>query len=177
MIDTEQTNESLHPIGRKLLLTSNQYRERGAHKEKSADYLNVICFYLLNELYGIELKTLQEIHKAQSISRVPGSSEYLKGILNLRGNLITVVDLKKRLGIDNGEVTRHARVMIVEHEQRFIGVLVDKVTNIVQLDRNDLIDPRSGFSKIETRFINKIGNTSDQVIIIPDLESIFLSIF
>ncbi len=159
-----------------LLIKAQDFRKRSKSTDKSEEDVSLISFNLLNELYGIELNSLQEILKAKSISKVPGSLDFLQGVINLRGNLITVVDLKRRLGLKPGDITEHSRVMIVRNEERSIGLLVDRVLEIVKLPKKNISNPSSGLMKAEMKFIKKIGKTADQVITIPDLEEIFQSL-
>lgn len=169
-------SESKMQLHRQLLVKAHSFRQKEKTNEKGDEIVNLISFTLLNELYGIELNSLQEILKAKSISRVPGSSEYLQGMINLRGNLITVVNMKRRLGLEAGELTKFSRVMIVHFGERSIGLLVDRVLEIVKLAKKDISEPSSGLVKAEMRFIKKIGKTEDQVIIIPNLQEIFQSL-
>ena len=159
-----------------LLIKAQDFRQKSKSTDKSEEDVNLISFNLLNELYGIELNSLQEILKAKSISKVPGSSDFLQGMINLRGSLITVVDLKRRLGLETGAITEHSRVMIVRHEERSIGLLVDKVLEIVKLPKKNISNPSTGLMKAEMKYIRKIGKTADQVITIPDLKEIFQSL-
>ncbi|MCG8337070.1 MAG: chemotaxis protein CheW [Proteobacteria bacterium] len=159
-----------------LLIKAQDFRQKSKSTDKSDEAVNLISFNLLNELYGIELNSLQEILKAKSISKVPGSSDFLQGVINLRGNLITVVDLKRRLGLETENITEHSRVMIVRNRERSIGLLVDKVLEIVKLPKKNISNPSSGLMKAEMKYISKIGKTTDQVITIPDLKEIFQSL-
>ncbi len=161
---------------KELLFKAHAFRKNEKAGDVGDKKISLISFNLMNELYGIELNILQEILKAKSISKVPGSSEYLRGVINLRGNLITVVDLKRRLGLEVGIVTKDSRVMIVHHGDRLIGLLVDKVLEIIKLPQKDISNPSSGLIKAEMKFIKKIGKTTDQVITIPDLKEIFQSL-
>lgn len=158
---------------KELLIKAQSFRKKGKETDLGDETLALISFNLLNELYGIDLNSLQEILKAKSIARVPGSSDYLHGMINLRGNLITVVDLKRRLGLPFGEISKDSRVMIVHHGERSIGLLVDKVLEIVKIPFKDVTQPSAGLTKAEMKFISKIGRKGDQVITIPDLEVIF----
>ena len=161
---------------KELLIRAHTYRQSVKSSDSGDDHVSLISFVLLNEIYGIELNSLQEILKAKSISKVPGSSEFLHGVINLRGSLITVVDLKQRLGLDGVNMTEDSRVMIVHHEERSIGLLVDKVLEIVKLPQKNISNPSSGLMESEMRFIKKIGKTVDHVITIPDLKEIFQSL-
>lgn len=175
-MESIQTADDRVQIHRELLIKAQSFRQKEKTSESGDELIHLISFNLLNELYGIDLNSLIEILKAKSITRVPGSSEYLRGVINLRGNLITVVDLKRRLGLEAGSLTSDSRVMIVQFGERSIGLLVDKVLEIVKLAKNEISDPSTGLVKAEMRFIEKIGKTDDQAIIIPNLKEIFQSL-
>ncbi len=167
------SEQKLHPISQKLLIKASRYRSKEFLQEKNGHSINAICFNLVNETYGIELNQLQEVLKAKSIGPVPGSADYLRGIINLRGSLITVIDLKRRLGLDHSEITQNSRVIIVKFESRFIGLLVDRVKEIIRLKQSDFIESEIGLSRVDHKFIRKIGRTSDQVVIFPNLKTVF----
>ncbi len=173
MIESTPNEHKLHPISQKLLIKASRYRSKEFLQEKSGHLINAICFNLVNETYGIELDQLQEVLKAKSIGPVPGSADYLRGIINLRGSLVTVIDLKKRMGLDHSQITQHSRVIIVKFESRLIGLLVDRVKEIIRLKQSDFIESEIGLSRVDNKFIRKIGKTSDQVIIFPDLKAVF----
>ncbi len=155
-----------------MFIKKSQFRQKHESDEDAEGYIDLISFSLLEEIYGIELMKLREILKATNIARVPKSPEYLMGILNLRGSLITVVDLKKRLGFANSEVTKDSRVVIVHHEERSIGFLVDKVKEIMKLDKRSIIPPPTGINATKREFIKGVGKTEEREIILPDLDKI-----
>ncbi len=171
---TDQANEILKTAQdyKKLFIKKSQFQQKHGREESSDEYLDLISFSLLEETYGIELMALKEILKAKGIERVPKSPNHLIGILNLRGMLVTVVDLKKRLGFVTSELSRSSRIIIVEYEKRSIGFLVDRVNEIIRLDTKSIIDPPAGINTIDRRFIKGVGKKGEGEVILPDLEKV-----
>ena len=116
--------------------------------------------------------SLKEILKAENIERIPKCADYLLGILNLRGTLVTVVDLKKRLGFDASTITKDSRIIIVEYQKRSIGFLVDRVHEIMKLEKQCIIEPPVGVNTIRQEIIEGIGKTEGGEIILPSLSKI-----
>lgn len=164
------TNTKIH---KELLLKASQFRENSAKEIEATGFINYVSFALMNEIHGIEVENLREILKAIAITRVPGCSSFLNGIINLRGNLITVVDLKSCLGMQSSKQTDLSRIMIVQNEHRLIGLLVDKVIEIVRINESDITAPSKGMTEADVTYIKNIAHANGQVVVIPNLDAIF----
>ncbi|MGK5095158.1 chemotaxis protein CheW [Deltaproteobacteria bacterium TL4] len=172
MSSTETNTQSLAQQRRKWLIQSHRFRNLGQKSEKQLDYLDLISFSVENENYGIELVSLKEILKAKGIIRIPKGNPDLRGIINLRGMILTVIDLKKRLGMGTSEITRHSRIMLVRDGERSIGLLVDRVNEIIRMEKKSLSAPPSALTEEQQHFVQNVGKVHDQVIILPDLKRI-----
>ena len=172
MSNAEATGVPKEEHYKRLFVKKHQYRRRQAEQEESKEYLDLISFSLLNETYGIPLKHLKEIMKAENIERIPQSPRHLLGILNIRGNLVTVMNLKERLGFAPTEIQNDSRIIIVEHDQRPIGLLVDQVNAIIRLEKQTLVEPPKGIDEERRKFIEGIGKMGGQEIILPNLTEI-----
>ncbi|MBF0349543.1 MAG: purine-binding chemotaxis protein CheW [SAR324 cluster bacterium] len=133
------------------------------------DFIDLISFRLMNEIYAIPLIQLQEILKAVNIMRVPRSHPHLKGIINVRGSILTVIDVRKRLGMDPGDIDATTRIVIVSEAGRAVGLLVDAVLEILRIEKHQMEQPPHGIPDQKRQFIAHIFNDHDQFIIIPDL--------
>ncbi len=98
-----------------------------------AKYLQLVVFRMGKELYGVGIDSVHEIVKVPDITEVPDAPAYLVGVINLRGKIIPVVDLRKRLNLDGRERTKASRVLITENEGRLIGLLVDAVSEVLKV--------------------------------------------
>ena len=108
--------------------------------EKEDTVLQWVTFCLGNETYGINVMDVQEVLRYTEIAPVPGSPDYVIGIINLRGNVVTVMDTRLRFGLPSIDVGENTRIVIVEYNQQVVGMLVDSVAEVVYLKMSE-IDP------------------------------------
>ena len=97
------------------------------------EVLQWVTFRLDNETYGINVMQVQEVLRYSDIAPVPGAPNYVLGIVNLRGNVVTVLDTRLRFGLPSAELTDNSRIVIIEAEKQVIGILVDSVAEVVYL--------------------------------------------
>ncbi len=103
-------------------------------KDTSNDeVLQWVTFQLEEETYGINVMQVREVLRYTEIAPVPGAPDYVLGIINLRGNVVTVIDTRSRFGLMEGEVTDNTRIIVIESERQVIGILVDSVAEVVYL--------------------------------------------
>lgn len=170
-----QPEEALAPQAqnyKQMFVKKHQFHRRQTLEKDAKGYLDLISFSLFDETYGILLKKLKEILKVENVERIPQSPSHLMGILNIRGTLVTVVNMKQRLGFETSEINKDARIIIVEHESRAIGLLVDKANEIIRLERQTIVEPPKGIDEERRRFIEGIGKVGEQEIILPKLTEI-----
>ena len=134
--------------------------------------LQWVTFRLDNETYGINVMQVQEVLRYTEIAPVPGSPDYVLGIINLRGNVVTVIDTRSRFGLEPGEVTENSRIVIIEAEKQVIGILVDSVAEVVYL-RSSEIDTAPNVGTDESaRFIQGVSNRDGELLILVDLNKL-----
>ena len=112
------------------LVTANATNATNVNDE----VLQWVTFRLENETYGINVMQVQEVLRYTDIAPVPGAPSYVLGIINLRGNVVTVIDTRARFGLEAGEVTDNTRIVIIEAEKQVVGILVDSVAEVVYLE-------------------------------------------
>lgn len=135
----------------------------------ASDTTQYIVVRLGDEQYGIDIKYIDNIVRMQHITRVPKVPEYLKGVINLRGEVITVMSIRLKMFLPADEFTRATRIIILKLEQYgTVGIIVDEVKEVVTLD-NSMIEKLAYDSKEEkTNFINGIGKHNDELISLLD---------
>lgn len=121
-----------------------------------------------NEEYGIGVEQVQEIRTLETITRLPNAPTHVRGVTNLRGKIISIVDIKQKLGFPASETDNNARILIAELNNKQVGLLVDQVDQVMRISTSDIEQSDSGFSQ-NMRGIAKIG---DRLIIILDLPKI-----
>lgn len=133
----------------------------------------MVVFRLAGEQYGVHISQIQEITKLVKITRVPRSPEYVKGVFNLRGDLIPVIDLRKRFAMPCGEQTDRSRIMVAEVNGNKAGIIVDEVLEVLQIPSGCLEEmPGIVNESHNTAYINRIVKLGDRLIMSLDLNSI-----
>lgn len=133
-----------------------------------------LTFALAGVRYGLEILKVQEIIGAVNITRVPKCPEYLKGVINLRGKIIPIVDLRLRLGMNEKEYDERTCFIVVnaeiDHRPISIGVVVDTVDEVIHFDSSKIEPAPSYGASVDTSFILGMGKTADAVIILIDID-------
>ena len=123
---------------------SDERRISNGKTGEKDEVLQWVTFKLENEVYGINVMQVQEVLRYSEIAPVPGAPVYVLGIINLRGNVVTVIDTRARFGLAPREVTDNTRVVVIESEKQVIGILVDSVAEVVYLKASEIDDAPNG---------------------------------
>ncbi|OAJ35435.1 chemotaxis protein CheW [Piscirickettsia salmonis] len=141
-------------------------------KEDKDPVLQWVTFRLAEETYGINVMQVQEVLRHTEIAPVPGAPGYVIGIINLRGNVVTVIDTRKRFGLESQETTDNTRIVIIEAEKQVIGILVDSVAEVVYLRASEIETAPSVGNEESARFIQGVSNREDELLILVDLNKL-----
>lgn len=141
--------------------------------EKSGELLRWVTFKLGQEIYGVNVMQVREVLRYTDIAPVPGAPSYVLGIINLRGNVVTVIDTRLRFGMQPAEVTDNTRIMIIESEKHVIGILVDSVAEVADLNTADIDDTPNVGTEENAQFISGVCNRKDDLLILIDLTKLF----
>ncbi len=136
-------------------------------------------FTLGEEDYALEINKVREVLDVIAITRVPRMPEYMLGVINLRGSVVSVVDMRLKLGMSAAEKTKNNCIVIVETEQQGeqtqMGVLVDSVKAVIDLSEEDILPPPHSGSRMSNQFIKGMGKSDDGFIIILDIDRVLAS--
>ena len=139
-----------------------------------ADDLHLVTFRVGSELFGVPISAVQEIVRVPAIARIPQAPEFVEGVINLRGRVITVIDLRKRLSHAalGGERDKQSRILVVEAGGRLVGVIVDEVTEVLKLasDRVEAAPPM--VAGLSNQYIKGVGKLDDNLLILIDIDQI-----
>jgi purine-binding chemotaxis protein CheW len=138
-------------------------------KKDTASEMQLVVFDLASESYGVDISAVREIIRMQAITRVPGAPQYVEGIINLRGQVIPVVDLRKRLDLKANEQTPDSRIVWVTINEHDVGVIVDAVTEVLRIPIASIEPPMEMVSSIDTDFVRGIAKLENRLIILLDL--------
>lgn len=131
-----------------------------------------VTFFLDGEIYGVNVLQVQEVLRVSEISPVPGAPEYVLGIINLRGNIVTVVDMRQRFGLQPKELDDLSRIVIIEVTSYVIGILVDSVAEVAYLRESSMESAPNVGSGESSRYIQGVCNRENQLLILVDLNKL-----
>ena len=132
--------------------------------------LQWVTFRLENESYGINVMQVQEVLRYSEIAPVPGAPPYVLGIINLRGNVVTVIDTRLRFGLPTSDTTDQTRIVIIEAENQVVGILVDEVAEVVYLRQSEIETTPNVGNDESSKFIQGVCHKNDELLILVDLE-------
>jgi len=136
------------------------------------EVLQWVTFQLENETYGINVMQVQEILRYSEIAPVPGSPLYVLGIINLRGNVVTVIDTRLRFGLESSDITDETRVIVIESEKQVIGILVDSASEVVYLKSSEIDEAPNVGNDESAQFIQGVSNRDGRLLILVDLDKL-----
>lgn len=151
---------------------SDERRNSSGKITSNDEVLQWVTFKLENETYGINVMQVQEVLRYTEIAPVPGAPLYVLGIINLRGNVVTVIDTRTRFGLDACEVTDNTRVVVIESEKQVIGILVDSVAEVVYLKASDVDEAPNVGNDESAQFIQGVSNRDGELLILVDLDKL-----
>ena len=131
--------------------------------------IQLVTFRLKDETYGINVMQVQEVLRVSEIAPVPGAPPYVLGIINLRGNVVTVMDTRGRFGLPPGEIDDSTRVVIIELEKQVIGMLVDSVAEVVDLRASEIDSAPNVGNDENSRYIQGVATRGTELLIVVDL--------
>ncbi len=129
-----------------------------------------VTFRLDDETYGINVMQIQEVLRYTEIAPVPGAPDYVLGIINLRGNVVTVIDTRKRFGLSQSDISDHTRIVVLEIDGQVVGVLVDSVAEVVYLKQSEVETAPNVGNEESARFIQGVCNKNGELIILVEFE-------
>ena len=135
----------------------------------SGKTLQVVSFALGNEEYGVDIAQVQEINRMVGITRVPWAPQFIEGVINLRGQLIPIIDLRERFGMVRSERTKNTRIVVTEIGNKRPGMVVDSVSEVLRLPVEQIEDAPDLVAGGDTEYIRGVGKMGDRLIIVLDL--------
>ncbi|MFT5721342.1 MAG: purine-binding chemotaxis protein CheW [Motiliproteus sp.] len=141
-----------------------------ASKGTGDPVLQFVTFVLQAESYGINVMQVQEVLRYSEVAPVPGAPSYVLGIINLRGNVVTVIDTRQCFGLTSQEVTDHSRIVIIEVDNQVIGVLVDAVSEVVYLNQSEIEKAPQIGTEDSAKFIQGVCHKDGRLLILVELD-------
>jgi len=140
--------------------------------------LQLVTFKLGNEEFGVDILKVQEINRMMEITRIPNAPPFIEGVINLRGKIIPIVDLRKKLGFVNGNggiSEKTTRIIVVELDGLVLGFIVDSVSEVLRIPENTIEPPPSIVGGVESDYIEGVGKLDNRLLILLELKKLFTS--
>jgi len=140
------------------------------YKEKKHDF-HLVTFNL-GEEYGVPIHQVQEIIRVSGVTMVPNSPSYMEGVINLRGRVLPVLNLRKKLKLSPKEISKSSRIVVAEAGEKVIGLLVDAVSHVIRLAPELVDSAPDEVLEVDTDYITGVGKLKNRLIILLDLEKL-----
>ncbi|MDP9105022.1 MAG: chemotaxis protein CheW [Candidatus Eremiobacteraeota bacterium] len=134
-----------------------------------AETIQVVSFKLGSEEYGVDIAQVQEINRMVAVTHVPRAPQFMEGVINLRGQLIPIIDLRARFGMPRAEHTKNTRIVVTEIGAKRVGMVVDSVSEVLRLPVDQIEDAPEMLTGVDTEYIRGVGKIEDRLIILLDL--------
>lgn len=131
-----------------------------------------VTFTLADETYGLDVMRVQEVLRVSEITPVPGAQDFILGIINLRGNVVTVIDTRSRFGLPVKEQDDQSRIIIIESQEHVIGLLVDSVSEVAYLHESEIDSAPSTGADESSKYIHGVHSTDGKLLILVDVNKI-----
>ena len=134
--------------------------------------LGLATFFIGNTCYGIDILVVQEIGSLSAVTPVPLTPVYVKGVVNLRGQIVTIIDLAMRVGTSSESDSGSGNIIIVAHENEFVGLQVDSIGDVLSTSRDQVESPPANLNSIHRNYINGVLKIQDRLVEILDLGAV-----
>jgi purine-binding chemotaxis protein CheW len=141
-------------------------------KNDSNELLQLVSFKIGNEEFGINILIVQEIIKTVQITKIPNAPVFVEGIINLRGKVIPVIDLRVKLNLEKKVQDKDTRIIVLEINSKTIGFIVDEVNEVLRIPKSITEPPPDMVTGLNSEFITAVGKLDDRLITLIDLEKV-----
>ena len=143
-----------------------------ASNQSNETIYQLVSFVVEDEEFGVDILKVQEIIRTVDITRFPKSPEFVEGVINLRGKIVPVIDLRVRFGIGKRERDNETRIIVVELTDKVVGFLVDKVKEVIRVEKNIIEPPPELTTSISSNYITGVAKLQDRLLILLDLDKV-----
>jgi purine-binding chemotaxis protein CheW len=134
--------------------------------------LQLVSFKIGGEEFGVDILQVQEINRMLDVTRVPNAPEYIDGVINLRGKVIPIINLRRRFGMERKERDKNTRIVVVELTGKVVGFVVDAVHEVLRVPRSVTEPPPTLIGGVKAEYITAVGKLEDRLLILLDLEKV-----
>jgi purine-binding chemotaxis protein CheW len=136
----------------------------------TTDGSQFLTFQLGDELYGVDILRVQEIKGYTTVTKIPNTPPHIKGVLNLRGTIVPIIELRTKFGMPTIDYTMFTVIVVVVVQEKIMGLVVDAVSDVLNIDKKDIQPPPEFGAKVDVSFINGIGKSGDKLVALLDMD-------
>lgn len=155
--------------------TESATREVKQQAGMTTDGNQFLTFNLGEELYGVDILRVQEIKGYTAVTKIPNTPSHIKGVLNLRGTIVPIVELRTKFGMPTIDYTAFTVIIVVVVRDKIMGLVVDAVSDVLDIDKKDIQAPPQFGANVDVRFLNGIGKSGDKLVALLDMDSLLIS--
>jgi purine-binding chemotaxis protein CheW len=141
-------------------------------KKQDDELLQLVTFSIGEEEFGVDILKVQEIIRTMEITRVPRAQAFVEGVINLRGKVIPIIDLRRRFGLDSKPHDKHTRIIVIEINNMIVGFVVDSVSEVLRIPAGTVEPPPPVVAGLESEYISGVGKLHDRLLILLDLDKL-----
>jgi len=146
-----------------------------SHQESEKEFKELLTFFLAGEEYGVDILRVQEIKGWDSVTNIPNMPEYIRGVINIRGSIVPIIDMRLRFNLEKKEYTATTVVIILNvlskgNDDRIMGVVVDAVSDVYNVPINDVKASPDFGTAIDTEFVTGLATIDEKMIIVLDID-------
>ncbi|MEG2172024.1 MAG: chemotaxis protein CheW [Desulfovibrionaceae bacterium] len=144
-------------------------------KRQDDELLQLVTFSIGEEEFGVDILKVQEIIRTMEITKVPRAPEFVEGVINLRGKVIPIIDLRRRFGLDFKPHDKDTRIIVIEINNIVVGFVVDAVSEVLRIPTNTVEPPPPVVAGVDSDYISGVGKLQDRLLILLDLDKLLSS--
>lgn len=155
-----------------MAATAIETATRELHQQigRTTDDNQFLTFNLGDELYGVDILRVQEIKGYTAVTKIPNTPPHIKGVLNLRGTIVPIVELRTKFGMPTIDYTAFTVIIVVVVRDKVMGLVVDAVSDVLNIDKKDIQVPPQFGVKVDVSFLNGIGKSGDKLVALLDID-------
>jgi purine-binding chemotaxis protein CheW len=144
-------------------------------KRQDDELLQLVTFSIGEEEFGVDILKVQEIIRTMEITKVPRAEAFVEGVINLRGKVIPIIDLRRRFGLDSKIHDKHTRIIVIEINNMIVGFVVDSVSEVLRIPAGTGEPPPPVGAGVDSEYISGVGKLQDRLLILLDLDKLLSS--
>ncbi|MDL2285674.1 chemotaxis protein CheW [Desulfovibrio sp. OttesenSCG-928-F07] len=144
-------------------------------QKRDDELIQLVTFSIGEEEFGVDILVVSEIIRTMEITKVPRAEEFVEGVINLRGKVIPIIDLRRRFSLVSKEYDKNTRIIVIEISNMIVGFVVDSVSEVLRIPSSTVEPPPAVVAGVDSEYISGVGKLHDRLLILLDLDKLLSS--